>query len=116
MQARTLEHTRRWIDQLNQRKPDRQAPDSAETIDLAALHTVPHADIDFDQLAAEENEQIAAALYAAEQRAAELCDRLREGAQNRATASDQPLVPHQHDQAQDAARQHDITGGRTPGQ
>ncbi|WP_168712754.1 hypothetical protein [Streptomyces sp. A0958] len=36
-------------------------------------------------------------------------------AQDRA-APHRPHAPHQHDQAQDAARQHDIPGGRTPGQ
>ncbi|WP_457470128.1 hypothetical protein [Streptomyces sp. TE4109] len=116
MWARAFEHKRSLIDQMNRRVADGPAPDSAEYIDLAELDAVPHADIDFDRLAAEEKERIAAAVDAAEQRAAELCDRLREGAQDRAAASRQPHAPHQHDQAQSAAHQHNIPGGRAPGQ
>ncbi|MFJ5635281.1 hypothetical protein ACIQF5_21925 [Streptomyces goshikiensis] len=105
---------RKWrlIDELNRRPAAAPAPDGVEYIDLDALEPAALADIDFDQLAAEVEERTAAP---AEQRAAELRDRLREGAQDRA-AGPQPPAPHQHDQAQSAAHQHHITGGRTPGQ
>ncbi|MFF3787161.1 hypothetical protein [Streptomyces sp. NPDC001933] len=111
-----VERKRSLIDQLNQRVAAGPAPDSAEYIDLAELDAVAHADINFDRLAAEAKDRIAAAADAAEQRAAELRDRLREGAQDRAAASRQPHAPHQHDQAQSAAHQHNIPGGRAPGQ
>ncbi|MFD7861484.1 hypothetical protein [Streptomyces sp. NPDC059783] len=105
------ERKRSLIDQMNQRVADWPAPDSAEHTDLAELDAVPHADINFDQLAAEAKERIAAAADAAKLR-----ERLREGAQDRAAASRQPHAPHQHDQAQSAAHQHYLPGGRAPGQ
>jgi hypothetical protein len=104
------------IDQLDQQVAAGSAPDSAEYIDLAESDANPHADNDFDRLAAEAKERTAAAADVAERYAAELRDRLREGAQARAAASRQPHAPPQHDQAQSAAHQHNIPGGRAPGQ
>ncbi|MFB7836230.1 hypothetical protein [Streptomyces sp. NPDC056056] len=110
------ERKQRLIEQLNRRPADGPPPDSVEYLDLADLEALPHTDIDFDRIAAEAQERMAAFADAAEQRAAELRDRLREGARDRAAGSPRPPAPHQHDQAQSAAHQHHTHGGRAPGQ
>lgn len=116
MWAAAFARKRRLIDELNRRPADGRPPDNVEYIDLADLEALPHADIDFDRIAAEAQERMAAFADAAEQRAAELRDRLREGARDRAAGSPRPPAPHQHDQAQSAAHQHNTHGGRAPGQ
>ncbi|MFD3657631.1 hypothetical protein [Streptomyces sp. NPDC058620] len=54
MWAAAFARKRRLIDELNQRPTDGPAPDSAEYINLADLDAAPHPDIDFGQLAADE--------------------------------------------------------------
>lgn len=110
MWATVLARKSRFIDQLNQPRAD--GPDATATVDPADLDAAPRAD-DFHQLSAEVEERAA---EAAGQRAEELRERLREGAQDRAGATRPPHAPSQHGQAQSAAHQHDIPRGQSPGQ
>ncbi|MFJ4609527.1 hypothetical protein [Streptomyces griseus] len=104
-----LARKRDLIDQLKQPRADR--PDATAPVGPADPDAAPRAD-DFHELIAELETHVA---MTAGQRAEELRDRLREGAQERAEAALPPQPPHQHGQAQSAAHQHDTPHGRAPG-
>ncbi|MFE2850225.1 hypothetical protein ACFXJO_03730 [Streptomyces lavendulae] len=87
---------------------------STEPTDVADFEAAPHEDT--GPLLAQAEKRFAAIERAAEERAAEVCDRLLRGAQDRATDGHSSRVPAQQDQRQATAHQHQAPGGRAPGQ